>query len=450
MLIKHPLQSWAAALSLLVCCSAFADTVTLKSGEKISGKVISENDKEVVIEEQISAGITDARTIARSDVAKIDKEMPDAAAYQAIKNVKPGPNSLPATAYDSKIKPLEAFVAQHPQSAHVAEIKANLAAFEEEQKRVADGAVKLNGQWLSKEEAEKERYQINAQLVLNHMRDQFRSSDLIGAMNTFDQLEQTYPGSRAYPEAVELAKQILPNLKNAAVNAGKTWQFQKAERDKGIQLLSEPAKSQTIAANEREQKAADAAVEAANRANQKWPPLIARSETALNAINSRATEEAKRLAALEVGKMKESIKVVEEARKHLAAKEFEAAETAVSKALALWGANEAATRLQAEVNAARTAAPETTTAIAAEGETAVDPAAAETATTDATKEASATAAEQTATDEAAAAGEEEVEEEKSWFLTLPGLVVTLVVVILVLAGLNALRKVSRKANDVIE
>lgn len=449
MLIKHSLQCWAAALSLLICSTAFADTVTLKSGEKIVGKVTSESDTEVVIEAQVSASIRDPRTIPRADIAKVEKEMPDEAAYQALKNHKPGPNSRPASSYDQVIKPLEAFLAQHPQSSHAAEIKTNLAAFEEEKKRVTDGEVKLNGNWLSKEEATKERYQINGQVVLNHMRDQQRRGDLIGALNTFDQLEQNYPGSRAYPEAVELAKQLLPVVKATAEKMGKAWQFQKAEREKGIQLLSEPTKSQTIAANEREQKAADAAVEAANRANQKWPPMIARSETALNSISSKATEEAKRLAEIDVSKMRESIKTSEEAQKQLAAKEIAGAEAGVTKALALWSANEAATRLQTEVNAARTAASETTTPATEETATATDVPAGEAAPAATTTEETA-ATDATSTEETAASEEEAVEEEKAWIFTLPGLVVTIVLVILVLAGLNALRKVSKRSDDVVE
>src|SRR5687768_7085201 len=149
---------------------------------------------------------------------------------------------------------------------------------------------------------------------------------------------------------------------------------------RSIQLLSEPERSQTIAANEREQKAADAAVEAASRANAKWPPLVARSESALNSITSKATEEIKRLAALELAKMRDSIKVAEEARKHLEAKEAEQAEAAVTKALALWPTNEAATRLQTEVSEARSAAAATATEqpAAAEGETTAEAVPAET------------------------------------------------------------------------
>lgn len=444
MVTKQLFQAWAAALSLLLSASALADTVTLKSGEKIVGKVMSETDQEVVIEERISASITDNRTIPKSDVASVQKESADAAAYQALKNHKPGANSMPATAYDGVIKPLQAFIAQHPKSEHLSELQANLAAFEEEKKRVDEGEVKLNGAWLSKEQAEKERYQINAQMILNHMQDQQRRGDLVGALNTFDQMDQSYAGARVYPDAVELAKQLVPALKNAADRAGKAWQFQKAEREKGIELLSEPQRSETIAANEREQRAADAAVEAATRSNSKWPPLVARSESALNTIANKTTEEANRLAALEVGKMRESIKAADEARKHLAAKEPQEAEAAVSKALALWSTNEAATRLQGEVNEARNT-------VAATSESAETEAMPEDASADAapasTDAAATTAGE--STDEAEGT-DEVVEGEKPWFRTLPGIVISILAAILILTGVNAFRKISKRANDVLE
>src|SRR5690606_25565940 len=99
----------------------------------------SETDTEVVIEERVSASISDPRTVQKADIAKIDKETPDQAPYQAIKNLKPGPNSLPASSYEQVMKPLEAFLSQHPQSTYAAEIKTNLSAFEEEKKRVAEG-----------------------------------------------------------------------------------------------------------------------------------------------------------------------------------------------------------------------------------------------------------------------------------------------------------------------
>ncbi len=446
MVNKINLQALAAALVLLAA-NALADTVTLKTGEKIVGKVTRDTATEVVIEERISASITDNRTIPKASVASVQKEATDEAPYQALKNVKPGVNSMPAASYDQMMKPLQAFIAQHPKSTHLAEIQANLTAFEAEKKRVDEGEVKLAGKWLSKEEAEKERYQVNAQVILNHMQDQQRRGDLVGALNTFDQLEQTYSGARVFPDAVDLAKQIIPAVQGAADRAGKTWAFQKAEREAGIQLLSEPQRSETVAANEREQKAADAAVEAATRLNSKWPPIVARSESALSAIASRATEESKRLATLEVSKMRESIKVAAEARKHLEAKAYDEAEAAITKSLALWATNESATRLQTEISASRSASPTPETAST---EAEATPEATPTEGTPPVAAADGSIPADAAPADADESGEIVEEEEPSWFLTLPGIVTTIIVVILLLAAYTAFRKISKRANDVLE
>src|SRR4051794_25952099 len=86
-----------------------ADTIILKSGEKIDGRVVSETDTEVTVEYKASASITDSRTVAKSDIQKIEKQAPDELAYQALKDIRPGPNSLPAATYDRTIQALQAF-----------------------------------------------------------------------------------------------------------------------------------------------------------------------------------------------------------------------------------------------------------------------------------------------------------------------------------------------------
>src|SRR4030095_15918877 len=192
--------------------AALADVVTLKSGEKLEGKITGETPTQLSIDVQVSAGITDSRTVAKADVLKVEKEQPDEIAWQSFKSLKLGPNSLPAASYDQSIGSLQSFLNQYPNSPHAAEARTLLAPFAEEKKRVQQGEVKLNQKWLSKEEVEKERYQVNAQIILNYMREQ-SSRDLIGALNSFDLLEKQYPGARAYPEAVELARRILQTLK---------------------------------------------------------------------------------------------------------------------------------------------------------------------------------------------------------------------------------------------
>src|SRR5436190_786381 len=122
--------SFLAVLGL----SSYADTVTLKSGEKLEGTVVSETTADVVFNVKVSSGISDERTIPKTEIAKIEKSSPDEPAWQAIKNVQLGANSMSPTQYERSINGLRAFVNQFPKSAHAADVQKTLTAFEEEKK----------------------------------------------------------------------------------------------------------------------------------------------------------------------------------------------------------------------------------------------------------------------------------------------------------------------------
>ena len=191
------------AVSLLtLAASAFADIVTLKSGEKVEGKITAETDAEITIAAKVSASITDERVIKKSEVASVSKDEPDLIAWQPLKALKLGKNSLPAASYDAAINPLKGFAAEFPKSQFATEAQKIADAFSAEKKRVEAGEVKLDDKWLSKDEAQKERYQINALIAFHYMKDQ-STRDMVGAMNTFDAIEKNFPGARAYPDAVE-------------------------------------------------------------------------------------------------------------------------------------------------------------------------------------------------------------------------------------------------------
>ena len=56
---------------LAIATAGFADTVTLKSGDKIEGKITSETAAELTIE-IVSAGVVDERKVPKTDVATLD------------------------------------------------------------------------------------------------------------------------------------------------------------------------------------------------------------------------------------------------------------------------------------------------------------------------------------------------------------------------------------------
>ena len=112
------------------------------------------------------------------------------------------------------------------------------AEFSAEQKRVTDGERKLAGKWLTKEEVQRESYQINGAIAFNYLREQAARNDVTGALNTFATIEEQYPRSRGYLDAVEFVRPLLPRLKSQADARLAAIPGELAEQKKGLDLSS--------------------------------------------------------------------------------------------------------------------------------------------------------------------------------------------------------------------
>jgi hypothetical protein len=436
------LKLWTASV-FLVAAAVFssADTVTLKSGEKLDGKVLEETPTQYTIEYHVSASITDTRVVPKSDVVKIDKELPDEQPYQAIKSLKPGLNSVPAPSYETAVNRLQAFLTQFPQSPHAAEIRQNLADEQAEKKRVDGGEIKVNQRWYSPEEAQKERVQLNGQAIFNFMQDQVRRGDLTGAMNSYDQLVKTAPGSRSFPEAVDLAKKVLVSLKSAADQDLQNWKYQKGEREKGLQLAGPAERAEMLAAIDRQTKQEQADVEASNKAGLAWPPLFKDNEAVLTSVSGKAVDALKTVSEVPVAQMRQSLALTDAARTQMDHQNYAAAEASLKQATSLWSANELATRLAADVTADKAKAP-----IAAATPAANPAETAAAAATPAPVAGSSTHASQGSE----AATTSDSDDKTNFFFTLPGIVLAILIIIFVLAGVTVYRKVVKRANEILE
>ena len=337
----------AAALAAL-SAPAFADIVTLNSGERIEGKVIAETDQDLTIDVRVSPTITDHRVVAKADVSKVVKFGEDEEAYQEIAKIQVGANSRVVAQYDASIAALKGFLTLHSTSPRAPEVQKVMDDLIAEKNRVAAGEAKINGRWLSKDEAQKEKLQMGGQQALEYMKTQAAAGDITGALDTFVLLEKNFPGVKAIPDAIELAKPLLIGLVSAAQRGLATQKVIKAEREKGIAATNPANRVEMIAAYQRSQAQAEAAVQAAQAAG-KWPPLIAISEKSLTAVETKAASELKRLQALPVAKMRASIQLEERAADEIAAREFDVASATLKEAIALWPVNELAKRRQVEL-----------------------------------------------------------------------------------------------------
>ena len=235
-----------ALAAVLLTTRVLADTVILKGGERIEGKILSETDTEITIQYNVTASIKDDRMVKKTDVEKVEKAAPDIEAWGIVKDFKLGEDSLDPATYAHYLAALKGFAAQFPESANAAPAKVTIEAIEAEKKRVDAGEFKFDGKWLSKEEVQKERVQVLGNSYLRQLKKYAAAGRAQDAMVTFEQLEKVAVGSAAYPDAVEIARRTLIALKGASDAALARLKAQMDEEKRTLEKLNDFQKMQTI------------------------------------------------------------------------------------------------------------------------------------------------------------------------------------------------------------
>lgn len=365
------LATLSALLSMAI--AGFADTVTLKSGEKLEGRILSETDTELTIEVKITASIKDERVVKKADIASTDRAQPDLEAWEGLKNIALGEESLELPDYQRAINLLNGFALQFPQSKFATEAKAKITAFEEEMKRAEKGEMKLAGKWLTPDQVKEEKTQINGRILYGRMSAYAKRGQLVEAMNAFDGIEKSASGSSSYPDAVILARQVLPLLKSAA-DQGRAGLKARAEENKRRLDNVQGAERQQLEAIQKQQAAqTEALVTSFEKSGVKYPPLSPATDRSLTTISSKAATELSGLSRHHVPRMKDSLAATEIAKAAIEKNDAATAEKSLTEANSAWSKNEYIARLQPKLAVAKTKAAETAKAEAAALAAAITP-----------------------------------------------------------------------------
>jgi len=338
-------QKLVYSLSLcagLVLSTGQADTVTLRSGEEYEGIVLRESDEEVVMRVQVSSSITDEMTFRKETIRAVVKTPVDSAAFQKLAAHEVAANSLTPEAYNLAIEACEDFQKTFPTSAHRQQVSNQIRSLKEEKARVARGEIKVAHQWYTPEEAKKERYQINAQLLLQQMNDWAARGDLVGALNLFDQLEKEYPGALAYPQSVTQALSIIQRLQGEIARWVPIARHRQKEFEEKVRFAVEPEKSRMIAAQKNSLVRSEAAFK---QSTAKWKPFFAAMEESVTALKTTIDSETERLSSIKTEPMEKSVRLTEEGRELIRRRKPGEALARLQQAVAAWNANEAAPRL---------------------------------------------------------------------------------------------------------
>ena len=351
MQVPSTFSLFCAGILLASPLSAIGDTLTLKSGETYDGKILSESDKEILMDVTVASGITDQKSFPKSDVQEVSKTPLDEIAFQTIKDCQLESHSLPSASYAAIVKSLEAFLKQYPLSPHIEEVRTTLDAFKKEQARVKAGDLKWANHWYTPKEAEKNKYQLAAQMCLQNMRSQAARRDFIGALNSFTQIEKNYPGSTAFPDSIELAQYMMRIASIDMERFQTAAKVQESQFNSGIVLVPEPQKSQMIAARQAQIASAEAALAAADHAGVVWKPVLPMAAKSFETLKTTLSTEGPRIDKLPVADMRQSIAAANEAEAELNSKNAERAEEKIKEAQKSWPQNERIPSLNLQLTA---------------------------------------------------------------------------------------------------
>lgn len=139
---------------------AFADSVTLNSGEVLDGRVLSESSDQIQIEvSNASKTIFTTRTISKSEIRRVNRDTEEQKhekqEFEQLAKFKLDPNQEVAkNECEQGIAAFETFLRTHPSSTHAGEVKECLVRWQEEKAHLELGQVKFTGKWMSPGEKE--------------------------------------------------------------------------------------------------------------------------------------------------------------------------------------------------------------------------------------------------------------------------------------------------------
>jgi len=303
--IRMGLATFLAAM-LLPLLSGHGDTVTLKDGSKLEGKITYEADDFIKIELSRSGSIKETKLLNRSDIQTIAKTQPDVQDLEKIKQNLPTRSLMTSSDYQDLITTgPEAFLKAHPDSLLSGEVKKILEELKAEKAKIDRGAIKLEGEWISPEKQQNFPTLVKSQIRLFTMKQKAAEHNHTGALRDFQVIEEQFVGTPAYPEAIKISLAILPTYGQLLTRQLKDVEFLNNKREADIKLLPPESQARTQAAYEKEQERFKALADQEKNSGIKWRSVNRRNKESIAPMIDTVRQELDRLGKIDTGKLAE-------------------------------------------------------------------------------------------------------------------------------------------------
>lgn len=270
------LRSFSLCLlaSLICASSAFADIVILNDGQRMEGDILSETPTSIRMKYRITPKIWDEKTVERSDIKEIIKQTPQEIEIVDLRKILPTPDLMPAEKYEQIVQDrLRPFVNKYAGTPEAEEIQEMIQTLLDEKRKVVSGEVKIEGGWVSAEDANVDRNNIEAFKIRTSMEKHAEAGDYLEALREFEQLNdygELYIASPQYPKAVPLALEVLDKYEAIIGRMTNEQPIISKQRRDSLAKLIEPDLTRTKNAIDTEEDSWKAQVDGEKRARITW------------------------------------------------------------------------------------------------------------------------------------------------------------------------------------
>ncbi len=299
--MKTPIIPFAAAMWLACPQLVQADTIHLTNGEKIEGKVLREEDGNYIVIVSVSDTIRDEKTIAKSDVKRIERETEDAKAFKKIEGFVPTPELLSKADYESRIEKVEAFINSYPKSDNLSDARAIHDYLTEEYKTVRNGGIKFGEEMVSPEDYMANSYEYDAIREGKRIKEAVGRRDFLGALRAFTKYDQTFSDAEGRGEIVTLIKQVLAAYGATIEDSLASLDSRMEKRESGLATMAPDDRAQSKRAIAEQEELITARYEKEKAAREPWVTPDAFHKASLDEARRQVESETKRLESKPAG-----------------------------------------------------------------------------------------------------------------------------------------------------
>ncbi len=212
-IIPKSIQRLCFASAFLLPITAKCDVFVLKDGTRLTGKIMKQTYEFYTLKVEIAENVLGEKKVLVKDVVEIIKDDASLKELKLIEKLFPTSDFLSIEDYERiKIQYFGKFHTNHPRSKYLKQVKKLEQQLDNEYETLKNGGAKIDGDLLSKDQIDANKYEVEAILLLHQLEHDIQKNRIISALRGFETLEKEYLHTRPYPKAADIVKGILPNF----------------------------------------------------------------------------------------------------------------------------------------------------------------------------------------------------------------------------------------------